>query len=279
MTRPDRDVESRRPWWQRLPRTPAAVGEALAWRTAGSRERLAVLGKRAQVLGRSIRRNARVHLIGHAEVAGIRISLGPHLSPHILEVIDTGEYERSELDVLRATLRPDDVVMELGTGIGVVAAYAARTVGSDRVFTYEANPALEPHIRNTFDLNGVHPRLGMCLLGRSDGTASFHVHPEFWSSSTVDRGPEARRVTVPTRSLADELCRIRPTFLVIDIEGGELDLCEFLELGGVRKMLIEVHEWAIGKEGLATVERTLARGGLLRDSVLSSERVWFLQRS
>jgi hypothetical protein len=40
--------------------------------------------------------------------------------------------------------------------------------------------------------------------------------------------------------------------LVIDIEGGELDLCELLELSGVRKILVEVHKWAYWSRGLAT---------------------------
>jgi FkbM family methyltransferase len=283
VTWPDPVAEGRRSWWLRIPRTPEELRQALAWRAAGWRDRLQarrkVLRRRVLALGRALRRNARVRLIGFADIAGVRIRLGPHLSPHILEAIDIGEYERSELEVLRATLRPDDVVMELGTGIGVVAAYAARAIGSDRVFTYEANPALEPYIRNTFALNGVAPGLAMCLLGRSEGMAPFHVHPDFWGSSTIDRGPEARLVTVPTRALVEELRRVRPTFLVVDIEGGELDLCELLELGGVRKVLIEVHEWAIGREGLATVERTFAGAGLHRDPALSSERVWFLKRS
>jgi hypothetical protein len=67
--------------------------------------------------------------------------------------------------------------------------------------------------------------------------------------------------------------------LVIDIEGGELDLCELLQLDGVRKVLIEVHEWAIGRDGLAAVERTFAGAGLHRDADLSTERVWFLRRA
>jgi FkbM family methyltransferase len=283
MAGPERGADRAPPWWRRLPRTPGEVGQALAWRTAGWRDRLGsrwrVLEKSVQASGRAVRRRARFHLIGFAEVAGIRIRLGPHLSPHIQEVIDTGEYERSELEVLRATLQADDVVMELGTGIGVVAAYASRAIGSERVFTYEANPALEPHIRDTFALNGVAPGLAMCLLGRGGGTAPFHVHPEFWTSSTIDLGPEARLVTVSTQPLVDELRRVRPTFLVIDIEGGELDLCELLQLDGVRKVLIEVHEWAIGRDGLAAVERTFAGAGLHRDADLSTERVWFLRRA
>jgi len=38
---------------------------------------------------------------------------------------------------------------------------------------------------------------------------------------------------------------------VIEIEGGELDLCELLEISSVRKILVEIHKWAYWSRGLA----------------------------
>lgn len=68
-----------------------------------------------------------------------------------------------------AKLDADDVVMDVGTGIGLVATLCAQRIGSERVYTYEANPALERPIRETFELNRVSPHLEMCMHGPAVG--------------------------------------------------------------------------------------------------------------
>lgn len=186
------------------------------------------------------------------KVDRIRIRLGEHVSPNIRLSIQAGEYEHGELHALQSLLAPEDVVMELGTGLGFLSAYCAQVVGSDNVFTFEANAALEPHIRDTFALNNVSPKLEISVLADRPGHHDFYVAEAFWESSLLPRINPSEVVKVPAKVANDELARINPTVLVIDIEGGEYDLLQHLNPVGVKKLVIELHPDEIG------IERTVA---------------------
>ena len=250
----------------------------LTWRLVRWWNRTAARRRLARDVARVTLARIRLALPGgRLQVAGIAIPRGRHLTrPILLHVLD-GTYEREELGILQQVIAPDDVVLELGSGIGFLATYCALAIGSDRVFTYEANPALEPHIRLMFERNRVTPSLRMCMLGRDAGWAELNVHRNFWASSTLAAG--GRTVRVPVQSFAGALEAIRPTVLVVDIEGGERELFRTVDrLAGVRKICMEVHPWIIGADGVQEVRDRLERDGFTRDPQLSSERVWFLAR-
>jgi FkbM family methyltransferase len=280
-------VQNIRSLLSRVPRSPSGLRQALGWRLRPIAEAITAAITDQRVAGaRWLRRRQDVTVMAwrrcrrpFAEVGGVRIRVGPHISREILRTMDTGEYERPELELIKATLEPDDVVMELGTGVGLLATYCARRLGSDRVHTYEANPDLEPHIRDTFARNGVSPHLEICVLGREAGAVRFWIDEQnFWGSSLVRRAGHGRAVTIPMRPLNGEIRTVRPTFLIIDIEGGEEELCQFADFGPVRKVLIEVHEWALGASGVAAVGEALARQRFRRDERMSTPSVWFLER-
>ncbi len=213
------------------------------------------------------------------EISGIRLQIGRHISPTVRHYLFSGEYENEELVIATAALRPDDVVLELGTGLGLISAFCAKRIGSARVFTYEANPALEPHIRRTFTLNGVSPSLSIALLGQRPGHRTFYVTRNFWASSVVRPAGRAKAVMVLVKGLDDEIRRIDPTFLVVDIEGGELELFEAIDFRNIRKICVEVHEGPIGPEGVKRVRQLLLDAGFAPDPALSTSHVWFLDRS
>src|SRR5262249_24756040 len=160
----------------------------------------------------------------------LRIRLNPSLSVAMCERILSNSYEREERGLVSATLSNDDVVVEIGAGLGVISTICAKRLGSHRVFAYEANPALETFIRDTHELNDVSPSLSICLLGKTAGSSEFWLAREFWASSTVRPDASAECIRVPVVPLNDEMRRIRPTYLILDIEGGELELFEFIEL-------------------------------------------------
>jgi FkbM family methyltransferase len=197
--------------------------------------------------------------------AGVLLAVGDHLSPVVTRFIYGGDYEKSELKAIRKNLEPDDVVMEVGTGLGFISLQCARRIGEDRVHTFEANPDLEPHIRNNYRLNGLSPDLQICLLADRAGEADFFVEPDFWASSAQQTATSVIR-KVPTRSLDDEIRRIRPTFLILDIEGGEYDLIRGIDdFQTIKKVSIELHESVIGPEKIDFIKRHLADAGFVID--------------
>jgi FkbM family methyltransferase len=190
---------------------------------------------------------------------GIKVEVSPDFSEPIKQSLYGLRYEYWELQLLRLILEPTDVVMEIGTGLGLLSAYCARKIGSNRIFTYEGNPEQEPYIRRTYALNDVNPKLEVCLIGRESGTESFYVSKDFWDASTVVM-QDARQITVPVKSVNEVIQQHNPTFLIIDIEGGEYDLFQSIDLTNVKKVLIELHG-RIGQKKIASVKQKLLDAG------------------
>lgn len=203
-------------------------------------------------------------------VAGVRIPLFDYISDNVREAMFDGGYEAAELRTIANQLDADDVVLEIGTGIGLISTYCAKKIGADRVFTFEGNPELEPFIRKVYEVNGVAPTLQIGVLGSKEGKATFFVHDDFWSSSTVGRRGGGRQVTVSRLNLNAVLASIRPTFLIVDIEGGESELFEFICLDGIRKISIELHDSVIGTPRVHEICKQLEYEGFEIDWAHSS---------
>jgi FkbM family methyltransferase len=189
-----------------------------------------------------------------AILEGIKLDRGTGLTVPIFKSIDDGRYELPEANIVRHALQPDDVVLKLGTGLGFISWPCARVVGCDNVYSFEANPALRPVILKNYQLNSLSPQLDISLLGETSGAIIFYFITGFWSSSTIKRHPRAKPIQVPMKCFNDELARIRPSFLIIDIEGGEHDFIRYASLDGVRKVCIELHPPVTGSWVVAKVE-------------------------
>ncbi|MFP4007680.1 MAG: hypothetical protein ACLFV6_06675 [Spirulinaceae cyanobacterium] len=140
--------------------------------------------------------------------------------------------------------------MELGGGIGMLATACALKIGGDRVHSYEANPILETLIRDNYGLNNVSPHLKMCMLGRTHDTCTFYVCKHFARSSAYDL-------------LNDEIKRIQPTVLVMDVQGSEGELLGFADLSGVRKLLVEMHPNVLEINQVNRLRRQLRAQGFI----------------
>jgi FkbM family methyltransferase len=220
----------------------------------------------------------RVSLRPIVSIEGIKIRVGRHMSRRVEQAVANGGYERDELRLLGMVLSPSDVVLELGAGLGLVSAYCAKRVGSGRVFAFEANPDLEPCIRETYALNGVEPTLEMCAVRASAGRVTLYRTRHFYSSSIIRRSPSAIPIEVPGKALSYVVEKIRPTLLVVDVEGAEGELFDQARLPGVTKIVIELHQRIIGEEKTREVRRALTALGFREDRGLSSREHLVLRR-
>ena len=212
-------------------------------------------------------------------IEGIKLAIAPDISTGPREALYGGYYEKSELKIVKRHLKPSDRVMEIGAGLGLISTYCAQKIGSDRVFTYEANPALEPFIRHTYEINNVNPSLQICLVGNQPGEETFYIGKAFWSSSTIQRNSTDQPIQIPVKPFNEEVHKINPTFLIVDIEGGEYELLKDADFHNIKNIAIEIHEVVIGKEKVEFVKAKFAEAGFQLNERFSSKGELFLQRS
>ena len=199
------------------------------------------------------------------------------VSPGIAREIYFGDYESKEIEIISKRLAADDVVFEVGAGLGYLSAYCAKRTGGDRVFTYEANPELIPLIRETHARNGVAPTVTNALLAKGDGEREFRVENDFWASSAHRDG--GRAITVKQLDLGSELARIRPSFMIVDIEGGEAEFFAGADLSTVRKICVETHPDVLGDRVLSEMFACLVAKGFALDFSLIRKNVFFFHRA
>lgn len=164
---------------------------------------------------------------------GIMLHLTEMVSEHVRSYIRSGYYEWHERQVLGPLLRPDDIVLELGTGLGFLALWCGKRC--ERVVTVESNPKLYETIRDTLCRNHDKPRFLPIAVSRSGGPIQVVETPDFWGCSTKYGGSQ------PSVRFCDLLVIVQPTVLVMDIEGGEEDLAGSRLTPEIRAVVIEYH--------------------------------------
>ena len=161
---------------------------------------------------------------GIVTLQGVRLRADPALiGQEAVERILVGDYEGREARMVKMFLESEDRVMELGAGIGYIGLLCARRLGPGRVHSFEANPMMEPIIRGNYALNeGASPDLTIGLLSEELGEAEFYVPEMFWAASTNPISG-ARKISTPKISLNERIQTLQTSFLIMDIEGGEID--------------------------------------------------------
>ena len=230
------------------------------------------IGRYPRYWARLLQRPDRLH------VHGVCLEVGERVTPKIRNDLYAERYERGEARCVVARLERDDVVLEIGAGMGFISTLCARLIGSERVTSYEADPTLIPTIRRTYELNGVEPTLINAVLADQEGTASFFIEKQFVSSSTRPRSQAAREVAVPQLDVNAEIRRVRPTCLIVDIEGAESDLLPCIDLRAIRKIIIELHPRSIGHARTKELLALLAAQGFAVHRSISTTRKKYLER-
>lgn len=190
------------------------------------------------------------------ECRGIRFPLVPEIiTPRVFDSLNAGRYEGTEATEVEKLLMKGDRVLELGAGLGFISSLCAMSKKPEAVLSYEADPRLVPYIRQVHALNGVeHVEVRNALLTTSASPGpygSFYIREDFWGSSLdAKQSPYIETAKVPFESFNRVVEEFRPTFVISDIEGGELDLFLHANLSGVTRVLMEIHSRVIGRRGV-----------------------------
>jgi FkbM family methyltransferase len=215
-----------------------------------------------------------------AECLGVRVPPSPLLNDQRIERINAARYEGQEIAGALKVVRPGDRVLEMGAGIGLVGAITLRNARPERVLSFEANPALIPHIEALYRLNGLEDRIEVrnrVLVSdpKTPESLPFHVRNSYLGSSLIDaEHRQTEAITVQTEAFEPLRATFAPDVILMDIEGGELEFLRHARLDGVRAIVIEFHPDAYGVEGMRECKRILERAGFARVPRLSTRTVW-----
>ncbi|MRU14955.1 FkbM family methyltransferase [Roseovarius sp. A21] len=208
---------------------------------------------------------------------GLKVPIhGSHVIRPIKDQLLSKKYEVPEIEALLQLLRPNDRVMEVGVGLGVVSGLAAKAQPDARIKCFEANPELIAAIEELHNVNDIHSvELHNAILvpGVGGKTRDFHIHQSFAEGSLIATDKTLHTVQVPTLSVQETLENFKPDVLVIDIEGGEAELFPQLNLTGVRALILELHPALISRSAEIQIYKTCAIAGLYPRVDLSSANV------
>lgn len=172
------------------------------------------------------------------------------------EALCYGYYEEEESKLILQELKKEDQYFEIGGGIGFNAILATRIATS--VSVIEANPKQINKIQRNAKLNRANFKLYCGFLGNGFLGIPFYSSSEFWSSNNKN---ETNDVVFVGGLSVDIILKNKPTFLVIDIEGGELELIPELFQVIVqipRILIVEFHPDVITEKGCIELREILS---------------------
>lgn len=209
---------------------------------------------------------------------GIVIPIDRNLfSKKMIHRLHRGTYEQPEVSAVEKVLKMDDIVLELGTGIGFISTVVSMLLGDKgEVYTYEANPSLIPIITKTYKANGVHPKPYNIVLDTKKskiGTKQqFYIHENFFSSSFIKTEGTIEEKTVKVESLNEHLVKTGANFLIMDIEGYEYELLQGWEIPSqLRAIVMEVHPHKVNE--IWDIEGFLERANFSIDSSFKKDNL------
>ncbi|MEM9107707.1 MAG: FkbM family methyltransferase, partial [Pseudomonadota bacterium] len=194
-------------------------------------------------------------------ISGIVLNTDPEIVPKgIRKQLLQKDYETPELKLVRLGITAQDRVLEIGAGIGFVGIACAKICGQDNILSYEPNPKMKPVIEANYSLNGMRPNLRSKVVAVTSGELEFFFSEHVLSSSLVDR-----KQGTPTRVEADAISAVvdefRPTAIVMDAEGAEIDLLPECDLTNVSTIAIEMHPHIVGAPAISELRAHLGEHG------------------
>lgn len=189
------------------------------------------------------------------------------VSPVIWQALTDGSYEAKEAQSVCKAVKPQDKVLELGAGIGIITCVIAKTPDVT-VWAYEANPttaALAKRVIEANHLDNITLSQGLLTAGDPQNF-DFYVRQDLWMSSMdINQGPYERKISLTSENIDAFIQEHNINVLVMDIEGAERNLLRDARLTGIERIFLELHDHLYGLAGILDITQALAAKGYAYD--------------
>ncbi len=179
---------------------------------------------------------------------GVQLIRHPAISEKIENLIRSGRYEKQEIDFVLSTLQETDRVLEIGASIGAMSTVVLSKKNVQHYTCIEANPALIEIIKTNHANNGITSSdvVNTVLTNELNSEEmDFYVAKDVWASTLskpTDFSNFSHVEKVKTSNFFELLEKLKPTYIICDIEGGEYGLFKDpVNLTSVRIICLEIH--------------------------------------
>lgn len=211
-------------------------------------------------------------------IDGISLPLFSDIGFNTLRWIINGEYEIGEINIIKNSIEKDDVILEIGTGLGFVASYCTKVTSSSQVFTFEANPLNYILAKSVFKKNNVSPLIKNAFLTEEEGDIDFPINIKSRLASSI-KSDTKDFYTVQKLKLNEIINEIKPTYLIMDIEGAEFDVFSIISFQTIKKIQFELHPSVLDKPKCDFIFDLLLKNGYNLDENISKHPNYYFLKN
>lgn len=201
------------------------------------------------------------------------------ISKKIANNIYKYRYELTELNIIDKKVQKDDIILEIGSGIGVTSIYSKKIKSCKKVFTYEANPGLIKLIDKNIKKNNINIEVfNKILTDSSEEYKEFYLSNNFYSSSLFKRDESYKVIKVKSENINEVIIKNDVNCIIMDIEGEEINLIPKINFSQIKKIIIELHPHIVGNDRCNKVVNHLLQNNYLLDTALSGNYVYYFYK-
>ena len=203
---------------------------------------------------------------------GIKIAIDDSISEFMEEKVSSSYYASAPLRVLRKIINTNDIVLELGGGIGITATIIGKL--GKRCISYEANEALIELANMTHAVNNVNSTMIHAIMGVEDGIENINIGKDFWDSSTIlhEKLKNSKSIKVKSLDINSEISKYCPTMIYSNIEGGEAKIIQHIDFNSassIKKLVISFHPKIISSNEISKTEKYIIDSGFTHNEEMS----------